>query len=388
MRLRLLIPLIALVVSVAACDDAPGVGLDLVRGEGLVPSGHRELVDSVNTTNGVDFTAGSSGSATTTPQRVLGGIVHDPSLGTVTATPAVEFGNPTGTNLDGFRGKAVSSATLTIPIKRGYYGDTTAAVTFELRSLARELTTISIRSDSVLATSDVVTTVTAGPRDTVLTVVLPAAWVAANDARLRATTALDSLHGFVLAPLSGGQIRSIPFGSAVLTAVAGSDTARFAGTIGATRVARTGTPTLGSDVTLLQDGFPMRMTVPFDTSGIPSEAMARASLVLTYDTTRLVTPAGFVRPSPPRLTLVGMDAAGTTLLYNGVLFGQAVPSKGKVVFTSEALRRVFQDRRMGRSNDLARLAVQFADFDAGLAALVVPTGSVTRPYYVFTTVSY
>lgn len=388
MRLRLLIPLVALVMAVAACDDAPGVGLDLVRGEGLEPVGRRELVDSVNTTRGVDFTAGSSGSATTTPPRVLGGMVQDPSLGTVTATSAVEFGSPSGSNLDGFRGKAVSSATLTIPIKRHYYGDTTAAVTFELRSLARELTSISIRSDSVLATSGVVTTVTAGPRDTVLTVVLPAAWVTANDARLRATAASDSLHGFALAPVSGGQIRSIPFSGVVLTAIAGTDTVRFAGTLGATHIARTGTPALGSDVKLLQDGFPVRLTVPFDTSGIATEALARASLVLTYDSTRLVTPAGFVRPKLPRLTLVGISAKGETLLYNGALFGQAVPSKGKVVFTSEALRRVFQDRRMGRTNDLARLGVQFADFDAGLAALVVPASGASRPYFVFTTVSY
>lgn len=386
MRLRLLLPLCALLLTLGACDDVPGIGSGQVSEPGGEPQGRRVLVDSVNTTRTRDFTGGSAGSATSTPQNVLAGRVVDPSLGTVEARAAVEFGNPTGNNLTGFRGTAVTKATLTVPLAR-YYGDTTSAVTYELRSLAKELTTIGIPSDSALATSSVVTTVTANRRDSVLTVVLPAAWITANDARLRATAAGDSLHGFVLAALSGNQVRRIRFSGVVLTAIAGADTARFTGSIGATQVTRTGVPALAASERLLQDGFPARLTVPFDTSGLGSGgALARVSLVVPYDSTRLVTPAGFLRPAPPRLQLLGLNAAGTTLLFNGLLFGQALPTKGRAIFTSEPLRRAFQDAKSGRSSPVTRLTFTYDDLDGGLGAMVVNAEGPSRPYFVFTTV--
>lgn len=384
MRLRLLLPLVCLLLSLSACDDAPGLGIGVVGEPGGVPQGVRVPVATVTTYQEKDLTAGSAALASSTPVRVPAGLVQDPSLGTIAAHASVEVGVATGTTLASFRTKAIDKVTLTVPMKR-YYGDTTSAVTFELRALDKELASLNVASDSLLPTTGgVLATATLARRDTVLTLTLPAAWVTANTARLRAKT--DSLAGFTLTPTTGGQIRSVPFSGALLTAIAGADTARYAGTLGHARIVRTGTPALATGERLLQDGFPTRLAVPFDTTGMGSAALARVSLVVPYDTTRIVTPAGFLRPPLTVATLYGLDSAGTVVAFNNVPFGRAVPVKGQVVFTSEPLRRIFQDRKLGRGTRLRELTFYFDVQANGLAALIVQSAGTARPYFVFTTV--
>lgn len=389
-RMRLLAPLLAfLLLAVAACDDAPGVGIDLVRGTGGDPVGRRAYVATVDTARRVDYTGGVASRLPSpgNPQAAYAGLVQDPVLGTIAATGVLELGAPDGKNLPGFRAATVTEATLRIPLDV-YYGDTTSAVTYELRGLRRELTSTLVASDSALATTDVIATVTASGRDSVVSVRMPATWIAANQTALRAETAQDSLHGFVLVPRSGRQIRALPLGRATLTAVAGADTAAFTAIAGATLSSRTGTPVLAPSERLLQDGFPYRLTMPFDTTGLGRAALARVSVVVPYDSTRLATPTNFLRPFSTRLDLVPLDAAGKPVTYVGTVVATATPAGGKAVFSSEALRRIFQGYVFGNAEarKIVRFGVSFSDAPGGFAALVVQASGAGRPYFVFTSV--
>lgn len=342
------VPLFALagaLLLLTACEDPSNVGLGLV-GEG----GGEPVVQRVDVS---PFEAvAAARDVTGNRQRLLAGRVADPLLGTISATGYFDFTALDGDDVGGFRDTTLVSATLQLTPDY-VYGDTTSPVTFTLRSVPEELDAADAPADTTLPEGDVITSFSFVPTDSLVSVPLPASWIAENDTTLRSEQVTSVFHGFELAPASGTDGAVVGFNQAGsrLQAVAGADTVSFGaagnntGVKSITNLARAGEPALPADRVLLQDGLGPRVRLSLDLSeaDLLGEALNRVALHLYPDTLALDGSSGFYRPRPPALALYGVLEDGTEAEVATAVLDEA----GRYAFSSNDLRAILQGALLG-----------------------------------------
>ena len=181
-------------LSVAACEDPSNVGVGLVGEGGGEPVVERVELAEFEDVEGTDVTGGT--------QLVLAGRVNDPLLGTLSATGHLDFDAVGGADVAGFRDTTLASATLQL-VPNYAYGDTTTEVTLQLSSVPDEFNAAGATADTTLPAGEPIATFRFAPTDTLVSVPLPEAWIAANDTTLRSTRATSIFHGFQIAPAPG-----------------------------------------------------------------------------------------------------------------------------------------------------------------------------------------
>lgn len=296
--------LLGLLLGLTACEDPSNVGLGLIGGEGGEPVTVTVPATGVSAQPLKDVTGDVS--------RVLAGAVDDPLLGGLSSNGYVDFGAALTT--DAFKNGRVSRAVLRL--RRNYvYGDTTSRLTYELRRMPATWNAAGASSDTTLAVGAVITTFQLTAADTLVTVALPAAWVAEHDALLRGTTFIEDFHGFALTPVSGNAVVGFDRSRSELRAFAGTDSARYAVSRTLSTVRRTKPAALPAGRIALQDGAGPGVALRFD---LAQEALRKAALnnviVRVYADTTLLKPTGaFARPTLKELHLYGITPEGTAL---------------------------------------------------------------------------
>lgn len=335
MSLMRSLPVLAVVLLLAACEDPSNVGIGLVGETGGEPTVVRFDAEAVSATSLTEVTGGAS--------RVLTAAVDDPAFGTIAARAYLDFSLVSGMDSD-FRGGQVTAAELRL-IPNYVYGDTTASVTIRLHDLAAEFEDDGVRADTSIGAGAVVGEYTFAPTDSVVVLPLPASWVAANDTTLRSTTFSASFHGFAIEPVSETAVVGFNVTSSRLQITESDETLALPVGKNVTTLTRTGTVDLPADRLLVQDGVgpTLRFAFPFaDSASVASTAVNRALVRLFADTTALaaVTPVGFHRPSVQALTLFGVtpDSLYVPLLSTAVQRG----TDGSFGFSSTELASVVQ----------------------------------------------
>ncbi|HYE59248.1 MAG TPA: hypothetical protein VD948_12120, partial [Rhodothermales bacterium] len=269
------------------------------------------------------------------------------------------------------------------------YGDTTATLRLRLRALRDELPGTTSPSDTTYAVGDVITTFEVRPGIDTIKVDLPASFLAAADTSLRSTKTTTSFRGFALEaePGQSAVVRGFTYGSqrAYLLAASRTDTVRFDVVKVATKMRRVTPATVPAGRTLLQDGFPLALSLNprLDSAGLTGQAVARASVVLTLDTLALQqgTPARFVRGTPT-FELVGVDSQGRDVVSaSGLPIVQAVGVRrgNQLVFASVTLTLDTQTMALGQTRPIAGYRVRMQSPPNTLAPVFVITTGENRP---------
>ncbi|GIV61602.1 MAG: hypothetical protein KatS3mg044_0468 [Rhodothermaceae bacterium] len=367
-----------------ACEDPSSVGLDLVGEQGGQPFvvAVPPAVIEQEVLSDVTGTIGTTG----TILRTLAGQVEDPLLGRITTTGHIDFQAPSSVP-ENFRNGQVSSATLEMTIDY-VYGDTTQPLVLTLHDIPEAWNASGTTADTLItARPEVVTEIRFAPTDSLVTVALPEAWVAAHDARLRATTFNDDFHGFQLAWRSGGAVVGFSPGGFRLRAVAGTDTVAFPAAKSVTRIEHTGGPDLGPDRILLQDGTGLNVRLRFDFTAetLRNHAVNRARLRLPTDTLTLQeTPPGFVRPPLGEVVLYGITPDDTPVQITRV----SRNADGQYVFETAGLLNVIQRMVLEEEIfDRFRLAVPTEQNTLNAALLLRDTTGTGGPAVLLTLTS-
>ena len=384
-------------LALAACNNNSPVGLDLVGDGGGVPGQIALPVRSTTAATERDLTAGFLDGDTIRigAKRSLVGRVADPRLGTFEATGLVDFRPPVAASIastvDSFRADRVTKATFVLRRDRYVTGDTSATLRLVLRPLLAELPISGGSADTTYSLGAPLATFSLAPRDTSVTVQLPAAWVAANDTTLRSTGFATSFKGFAIEAdaATGNAVRGFSFSGTRLDAIAGDDTVRFAAGKLGTLLRRSGVPPATAGRAIVQDGVPVAydFALRFDTLGVLRKGVARAAVVVDLDTLALRTP-GFAR-GVASVELIGVDSKG-----NVVFVGAGAPRVrvvatvrgGRLVFSSPSLTLDIQDAVLGRTRTIVAYRLRTLTGPGTLDALVLRLGGTVGPRLLLTLV--
>lgn len=329
-----------LAALLTACEDPSNVGIGLIGEQGGDPVVIEIAPDSFKTVPLDDVTGGST-LAGTLPDHLLVGTVDDPLLGSIRTESFFDLGSPVVTG--SFRDNTVSAAR--IELRPDYvYGDTTAAVTFRLRSVGEEFTADNAPADTTFPAGETVAEFTIQPTDTLVSLALPAAYLSQVEATLRSTSFVTEYHGLVVEPVSGTAVVGFDTDQTRLVAVADGDSAVYRVQKAATVVERTSEPSLPEARLALQNGAGPANALVFDLSreALANTAVNRAVIRVHVDTLLLQATGTFRRPSLERLDLVGITETGET-----VGIERATLDKGAFTFRSGTLRRELQNVLLG-----------------------------------------
>jgi hypothetical protein len=288
---------LALAVSLFAigCDDPSNVGLDVIGDVGGDP-----IIEDFAPEIGL---AASRDEVTGQNSRILVGQVNDPLLGTVRAHAYVDFGTLVGSA--NFREGTVASATLNL--RRDYvFGDTLGTVDLRLYDMPEEWAAQGATSDTTLVAGDFIASYTVSVSDTIVSLPLPASWVAANDTTLRSDVFPTVFHGFHLEAQSGTAVVGYAAGQSSLRAVAGTDSVTFPQSRNLTTTERLSAPVESESYAVLQSTAGPIVALDYDLSSVAGEfALNRASLRIQDDSLAAFAarPANFQRTRPSALNL-------------------------------------------------------------------------------------
>ncbi len=336
LRTRLLAPLLCGLVLLAACDDPSNVGIGLVdeQGEPEVRAFSASL-----------FEAEPLKDITGNAQRVLAGQVEDPLLGTLGATAYLDFQRAL---IDTTGAPSITSVSLRL--RPDYvYGDTTAPMTLQLFDMDADWVATGATADTVLPKGALVAAFDLMPTDTLTTVELPEAWIAANDTTLRSGTFEASFHGFALEALAGNAVMGFNGAGSRLRVVTERDTVDFPLFRTLTGLRRTGTSVLPPGVLAVQDGLgpSVKFNFNFAEGGLDETPINGAIIRLFADTLSVqAAPAHFVRPLQRRLQLVAIQDEASFLLAEATLNAEghyrfSAPLAANLFSLRELLQRVF-----------------------------------------------
>lgn len=316
------------VLTLGACDDPSSVGADLDED---AQSGRPRIVVVEPATFSVetidDFTLNAP---------LLVGRVDDPALGVTQATGYADVFQPSSFPV-GFLDRPIDEATLVLE-PSVTYGDTTSTVTLTVGELQEELTT-ELRSTDDVPPGPALATASFGATDTLMTLDLPATWLATYDAILRDTSDEgarfdEALHGFSLQAPNARTLLDLEADDLGLRLVSGEDTVRYGSGRFFSSIDRASAP-LADDRVLLQDGVEraLQLSLGFDETArdtLRNFVINRAELILTADTSALNGgPTGFVRPVGRTLVLEGDSSATSDTSFAIVgprdRFGSIVP---------------------------------------------------------------
>lgn len=357
--------LVSLFIGTTACEDPSSVGLGLV-GDDATPRTDTLTVDALSPLNQASVTGNTN--------QILVGTVDDPALGLMEAQGYINFAR----SEDDLTSPTAPVDSVFLEFEPGYvYGDTTATLTLELFDIQtdEQWSAQGARSDTSLTTGDLITSTTFSAADTLVTVRLPASWIAANeDVLITAPEEFnEAFRGFKLTARRDAAGAIIGAGQQGLRLAIFSQAQRTDATPQSpiTSLERRGGGTLPADRVLVQDGFAPSedlnvpngafFTIDFSVASLPETALNGADLRLFADTTVFdATPPGFVRPRPDNLRLVAVDGDGDVVFEDEQ--GQVTVFEAQVFFTEDGQLR-FRDPATNSARSLRRY-VQEARLDA------------------------
>ena len=355
----------------AACEDPSGVGLTVLDpGESdpraqIVPAAEAALGPLPDPT-GVFLT--STGFA---DFNILAGAADDPRFGPVAAEAYLDMLAPQSFP-DGFRDRPIEEARLRL-IRSYAYGDTTATTTLDVREIAEEWTAVGAMADTLFPVRDgVITSFDVAPGDSLIEVVLPDSWVAANDTTLRSDNFSTLFHGFRLSTeATAGAVYGFN-GRSALELISEEDTVRYQVSEIFSHIETAGPAAFPDGLIPLQDGSSTGLQLAFrlDTLGTP--ALNTAFLRVTADTAAALAdlPAGFVRPLARELTLFGTFEDGAPILLADATLDEETQTYS---FRSGLVTTLLQDLILGREPvDGFAIGVPPARSSLDVTALVAP----------------
>lgn len=339
---------VALVVGflllLPACDDASNVGLgvgpDSLRG-GVAKQ--VTVAPALDTTRQPPLT-GLQFQPEQQTWRFLVGRVDDPLSGTIEADAYLDVLGRISFPDEIFSAES-SELAAELRFTTSYlHGDSTSTVDVRLRDLTEEAVMHQARADTTFpAESEIITTATVTPTDSLVTLDLPQSWISEQLSTLRDTSDQggafqEAFHGFKLEATGGNAV--VGFAASTpklrLTHTADSVSADYLGFKTFTHIARpaNGTPPeVPENYILLQDGIGTQLNMEWDFGANPLDSLSqsplnRAEIYVPVDTIALKERSGsetFVRPIPRgyRMVLVRDDAQQSLALNANALPGAA-----------------------------------------------------------------
>ncbi|BBM70005.1 DUF4270 domain-containing protein [Rhodothermus marinus] len=360
-----------LLLLATGCDDPSAVGIGLIGEEGL-PVTVRLPADSVLVASQKDRTGNTS--------RVLAGRVADPLTGTLAATGYVDFVMSGTARVD----TTIVGVRLELPGDY-VYGDTLGSVTLALHDMTEDWPYAGVGSDTTLSAGPPVRTFTFAPTDTLVQVDLPAEWIAAHDTTFQSNTFSTSFHGFQLAPGEGNAVVGFRFSDIRLLVFTVTDTVTLTASKVLTTVTRESLPSLPSDRVLLQDGLGqvVRLRFNFAADSVREAGLHAAVLEVPIDSVQLKqTPAGFVRPLPATVRLIGVNAEGNvpvTSLGEPIVLATTTPDGGRLRFRLGSTSLQTLQRLMLGETPVQYLQLEFPTDDNTLSPLLLYAEPTLRP---------
>ncbi|MEM6646034.1 MAG: DUF4270 family protein [Bacteroidota bacterium] len=360
---------------VMACEDPTGVGSALVDEQTGQPRVVTEIPIELTPQTYTDLSGDS--------RRILVGQVDDPIFGQSQATAYFDVGIGDDIN-DDFTGNAITSASL--ELRTDYvYGDTLTPVTIRVRDMSESWPSTGVTTDTTLTPGADVTTFSFAPTDTLVTVPLPEAWIAANQAQLRVDDAdfVGNFHGFQIDVVDGNAIVGFVTGQSSLKATAGGTTVTYIGVSAVTTMRRLTEPAIVSGYQLIQDGVGPGLRFNFDLSDIALSALNRTIIRVRADSAALQQnlPANFVRPELPSLDLLIVDESGLEIRVQTI----SPDDDGVFTFDANGLRNVIQELLLGEVEiQEFGLALTQPDGHSASALLVHDIGTAFEPEALLT----
>jgi hypothetical protein len=311
----------------------------------------------------VAFEASTAGFATTgssQPQaRVLVGQVTDAVYGDVTAIGYMDAVRP-ATLPGGFDDSTVTFVQFEL-VRSYVYGDTTAVLPLELRQVDGSWTPTGLPTDTTLGTGDLITTASMTASDTLLTIPLPASWVAANGDQFTSGEFLSTFEGFALRVAEGagpqpGAVVGFDVSSASSRIRVGtrSDTLSFLLSEVYTELQRAARPPSPAGLLALRADAPIGAKLQFGFDAVGTIPLARAVLRLPLDRSLSGTTGTFVRPLAQRMAIYAIRPE-----QSDALLGEAtVPTTGDArSAASSVITSLVQDLLLG-SAEVTRFEVR------------------------------
>lgn len=321
---------VAVVLTVTACEDPSNVGLGLVGEQG----GHPATSEAEITNFGPE----SPERPANMPDRVLTGRADDPLVGVVSSDGYLDF---TPVSSSEFRAGTVQSAELRLSPSY-VYGDTTAEITFALRSVSVEWENEDLPFDTSFAVGDVIREFTYDPTDTLVIVPMPSDWVSEHDALLRSEDFVDDFHGFRLDHVSGNAVVGFGPSSTSLFASTEDDSATFPPAKAYSALSKEPASAI-DDRLVLQAGVGPEARFNLELGDeAESSAINRAAITFRVDTMLAADP-NVHRPIMRTVDLYGITTEGGTVL----LARSTLDDSGRFIFDSDLLAREVQASVLG-----------------------------------------
>ncbi len=333
--------LIALTVFSTACDDPTSVGVELIDNRSGAPEVEQIGAALIENRTVFDVTGNS--------RRALMGQVEDPLVGGTAASAALDFALPASlVPSAAFRQGPVTYAELRLrPDYR--YGDTTATVDVNVAEIFEDWSATGNNSSEVITSGPVLLTTTLDAADTLFTIPLPESWINDKDPDLRSQDFVNLFNGFLVEAISEGVLLGIDIDRSGMMVVSGDDTvSSFLVSRNLSLVRRTTAGAPPTSRAILQDGHGAGLGIDLnlEASDFQDVALSRIVVRVPYDSLAFDSnlPVNFVRPSLPRVDLVGITPdslaipLATSQVRNGVL-----------IFEDPVLRSTIQDLLIGQS---------------------------------------
>ena len=367
-RTRFLLPLLAALLVLTACDDPSNVGIDLVEEGGDEPV-VRVLTPSMVEEEPIQDITGAV-------PRILAGQVNDPMLGAITATGYLDF-----QRVDTVNAEDITSATLRL-VRDYVYGDTLAPLTLTVRDLIETWDALGARADTTLPLGPSVTTFTFGPTDSLVTVDLPETWVRDNDTTLVSFDFGDVFHGFALEAMAGEAVVGFDFNRSFFRITTEQDTLDYPISLTLSGVVRTGQPTVPEGLLLVQDGVGPNLSFDVDFDGLDDTPLNAVFVRFFADTLAVQeTPPNFVRPLIETLQLVRITDEEVAL----IMAEATLDADGTYRFADPTVREVFQRTFFGEDlYDHLALRIPFTDNTINVMLLFDAASDETAPEVLLT----
>ena len=353
-----LLPLVAGLAVLSACQEPAGVGLGLIDEESPDPAVRAVPATEVDAVADTRPLIGVADSSASLPQtRVLAGEVSDPVFGDVRAVGYLDFTQPDVP--DGTLASDVRSVRL--EVQRTYvYGDTTAALALTLRQVDAAAgswsPTLAYPVDTLLAVGPALAMATATVADDVVGFDLPASWVAANAGLLVGDAAAFNIdfEGFALEPTRPGGA-GVVFGFQAQTprtrlqVITATDTLSYLAGEVFSSVQRGPAPPAPPAFVAAQAGAGRSAGFRFDLGPIGPVPLARAVLRVPLDVS-VARDGAFVRPVARRAQLFGVDDATgeRRAIALVVVEGDVATSLQTAAFTEDVQEALTGDLRFDR----------------------------------------
>ena len=324
--------LAVLVLAVAGCEDPSNVGLGIIGEEASEPTrihlagadlpSERDPVVTGGIRSGITFSGAG---------RVLFGTAEDPLFGLMQSKGYVDYSAPLAL-ASNFRDGTVTAVSLHFVADGYVYGDTSATATFVISDMPEAWTAFGVRSDTLLVSSDPVTSFDYTYSEGEFVVPLPEDWVQKNGSTLLDPDFINAFDGFEIVALSPSAITGIGGVESFMRVTTTTGTEDYVMSKLLTALSKVPGPSIEGR-TPVQDGYGDNAILDFDfeIDSIAGSAISRAVVDIRVDLSPFEdAPPDFVRPVPVSIDLIGIREDGTRRSLRSV----PILADGKVSFIS------------------------------------------------------